>query len=347
MPFDPTERSRVGRTAVTVTRLGFGGAPIGGLYSAVTDADAIATVRRAWELGIRYFDTAPLYGYGASERRIGASLAGLPREDFTISTKVGRLIRPSDALADDADIDRQEFDGRENAFYVGTGPVRPVFDYSYEGVLRSVEESLERLDLERVDIALIHDPDDHWEAAIGGAYPALERLRADGVVRAIGAGMNQSAMLARFAREGDFDVFLLAGRYTLLDQSALADVLPICEEKEISVVVGGVMNSGILADPRPGSRFDYAPADTDVVERAGRLAAICARHGVPLRAAAVQFPLAHPAVVSVVAGVRRIEHLEEYPALMSELIPADLWEELRHEGLLAADAPVAASRNVE
>jgi len=339
MPFDPTERRRVGRTAVTVTRLGFGGAPIGGLFSAVTDADAIATVQRAWELGIRYFDTAPLYGYGASERRIGASLAGRPREDFTISTKVGRLIRPSDALPDDADIDRQELDGRENAFYVGVGPVRPVFDYSYDGVLRSVEESLERLGLERVDTAFIHDPDDHWEAAIGGAYPALERLRADGVVRAIGAGMNQSAMLARFATEGDFDVFLLAGRYTLLDQSALADLLPICEEKEISVVVGGVMNSGILADPRPGSRFDYAPAATDVVERAGRLAAICARHGVPLRAAAVQFPLAHPAVVSVVAGVRRIDHLEEYPALMSEPIPDDLWEELRHEGLVPANAP--------
>jgi D-threo-aldose 1-dehydrogenase len=339
MPFDPAERRRVGQTAVTVTRLGFGGAPIGGLFSAVTDAGANATVRRAWELGIRYFDTAPLYGYGASERRIGTALADVPRRDLTISTKVGRLIRPSDALPDDADVDRQELDGREDAFYVGTGPVRPVFDYSYDGVVRSVEESLERLGLEHVDIAFIHDPDDHWEAAIGGAYPALERLRADGVVRAIGAGMNQSAMLTRFAREGDFDVFLLAGRYTLLDQSALVDLLPICEEKEISVVVGGVMNSGILADPRPGSRFDYAPAPTDIVERAGRLAAICARHGVPLRAAAVQFPLAHAAVVSVVAGVRRIEHLEEYPALMSETIPVALWEELRGEGLIVDGAP--------
>jgi D-threo-aldose 1-dehydrogenase len=340
MPFDPTERRRVGRTSVTVTRLGFGGAPIGGLFSAVSDTDATATVRRAWDLGIRYFDTAPLYGYGASERRIGAALAGAPREDFTISTKVGRLIRPSDALADDADIDRQELDGRENAFYVGTGPVRPVFDYSYDGVMRSLEESLGRLGLERIDIAYIHDPDNHWEAAISGAYPALERLRNDGVVRAIGAGMNQSAMLARFAQEGDFDVFLLAGRYTLLDQSALADLLPICEQKEIAVVVGGVMNSGVLADPRPGSRFNYAPAAPEVVERAERLAAICAGHGVSLRAAAVQFPLAHPAVVSVVAGVRRIDHLEEYPALLRESIPADLWAELRHEDLLATDAPV-------
>ena len=342
MPFDPTERRRVGRTSVTVTRLGFGGAPIGGLFSAVSDADAIATVGRAWDLGIRYFDTAPLYGYGASERRIGAALAGASREDFAISTKVGRLIRPSDALADDADIDRQELDGREDAFYVGTGPVRPVFDYSYDGVMRSLEESLGRLALERVDIAYIHDPDDHWEAAISGAYPALERLRDDGVVRAIGAGMNQSAMLTRFAKEGEFDVFLLAGRYTLLDQSALADLLPICEQKEIAVVVGGVMNSGVLADPRPGSRFNYVPAAAAVVKRAERLAAICARLGVSLRAAAVQFPLAHPAVVSVVAGVRRIDHLEEYPALFREPISADLWAELRNEGLLAADAPVPA-----
>jgi len=342
MPFDPTERRRVGRTPLTVTRLGFGSAPIGGLFSAVADADAIATVGRAWELGIRYFDTAPLYGYGASERRVGAALADVPRDELTISTKVGRLIRPSDGLAEDAAIDRQELDGRQNAFYVGTGPVRPVFDYSYDGVMQSLEESLGRLGLEHVDIAYIHDPDDHWEAAIGGAYPALEQLRHDGVVKAIGAGMNQSAMLTRFAKEGDFDVFLLAGRYTLLDQSALADLLPICEQKEIGIVVGGVMNSGVLADPRPGSHFNYAPAPTDIVERAAKLAAICARHGVPMRAAAVQFPLAHPAVVSIVAGVRRIDHLEEYPALFREPIPADLWAELREEGLLAADAPVPA-----
>ena len=340
MPFDPTERRRVGRTRATVTRLGFGGAPIGGLFSAVAEADAIATVGRAWELGIRYFDTAPLYGYGASERRVGGALAGKPRDELTISTKVGRLIRSSDGLDENADVDRQELKGRENAFYVGTGAVRPVFDYSYDGVMRSLEESLGRLGLERVDIAYIHDPDDHWEAAISGAYTALERLRQDGVVTAIGAGMNQSAMLSQFAKEGDFDVFLLAGRYTLLDQSALAELLPICEQKEIAVVVGGVMNSGVLADPRPGSHFDYAPATTDIVERAARLAAICARHGVSLRAAAVQFPLAHPAVVSVVAGVRRIDHLEEYPGLFREPIPADLWAELREEGLLAADAPV-------
>ena len=298
-----------------------------------------ATVHRAWDLGIRYFDTAPLYGYGAAERRIGAALASAPREEFAISTKVGRLIRPTDAIADDADIDRQELDGRENAFYVGTGPVRPVFDYSVRrrhavgrGEPRTARPGARSTSRSSTTRTTTGRP------RSAGAYPALERLRANGVVGAIGAGMNQSAMLARFAREGDFDVFLLAGRYTLLDQSALADLLPICEEKEIGVVIGGVMNSGILADPRPGGRFNYAPAAADVVARAEQLAAICARHGVPLKAAAVQFPLAHPAVVSVVAGVRRIDHLEEYPELMRRPIPADLWAELRREGLLADGA---------
>jgi D-threo-aldose 1-dehydrogenase len=342
MPFVHTKRRRVGRTAVTVTQLGFGGAPIGGLFTAVTDEDAVATVRHAWDLGIRYFDTAPLYGYGDSELRTGVALAGLPRDEFTVSTKVGRLVRDADAIRRGAEVDRQEFGGRENAFYAGTGSRRMVFDYSFDGVLRSVEESLERLGLEHLDIALIHDPDDHWEEAIGGAYPALGRLRDEGVVGAIGAGMNQSAMLARFAREGDFDVFLLAGRYTLLDQSALEELLPTCEERGISIVVGGAMNSGILADPRPGSRFNYVPAAPAIVERAARLAAVCERHGVPLKAAAAQFPLAHPAVVSLVAGVRRIDHLEEYPALLSHRIPADLWVDLRAEGLLDPSAPVPA-----
>ena len=265
---------------------------------------------------------------------MGSVLRTRPRDAFVLSTKVGRLIRPESELGSNADVDRQEHDGRENAFYVGTGPVRPVFDYSPDGVVRSIEESLERLGLDRIDIAFIHDPDDHWEAAIGGAYPALARLRETGVVRAIGAGMNQSAMLARFAREGDFDVFMLAGRYTLLDQEALTELLPLCQERGISIVVAGVMNSGILTDPRPGSRFNYVPASEDKVRRAQRLAAICASHGVPLKAAAMQFPLAHPVVASLVAGVRSVDHLDEYPALLGLPIPADLWAELRSENLI-------------
>jgi D-threo-aldose 1-dehydrogenase len=340
MPFEPTERLGLGRTGLTVTRLGFGAASIGGLFSAVSDDEAVATIDHAWELGIRTFDVAPLYGYGAAERRVGMALAGRPRGDFVLSTKVGRLVRPIDSIPPGADIDPQALDGREDAYYTRTEAVRLVFDYSADGVRRSIEESLERLGLDRVDIALIHDPDDHWAEAIGRAYPALARMRDEGVIRAIGAGMNQSAMLARFAREGDFDVFLLAGRYTLLDQEALAELLPLCEERGIGVLVGGVMNSGVLADPRPGSRFNYQPAPAAVVERARRLAAICERHEVPLRAAAIQFPLAHPAVRSLIAGVRRIDHLDEYPELMRRPIPDDLWAELKAEGLIAPDARV-------
>ena len=334
MSFEPTERLALGRTGLSVTRLGFGGASIGGLFGAVSDDDAIATVRHAWDLGIRTFDVAPLYGFGAAERRMGVALAGRPRDEFVLETKVGRLIRPLDDIRAGADVDDQD------ANYARTEPVGLVFDYSTDGVRRSIEDSLERLGLDRIDIALIHDPDEHWAAAIGEAYPALARLREEGVVRAIGAGMNQSAMLARFAREGDFDVFLLAGRYTLLDQGALAELLPLCVERDVAIFVGGVMNSGILADPRPGSRFNYRPAPDDLVDRARRLAAVCERHDVPLRAAAIQFPLAHPAVRSLIAGVRRIDHLDEYPEMMRRPIPADLWAELRSEGLIPDEAPV-------
>ena len=340
MVADPFLQVPVGRTGVRVSRLGFGCAPIGGLYRAVAEEDAISTARHAWDVGIRYFDVAPLYGYGNAERRLGRALAGRPRDAFAVSTKVGRRLDPRDAIAPDADVDRQAQAGREDAFYVDTPPVRPVFDYSYDGVLRQVEESLGRLELDRVDILYIHDPDDHWESAISGAYPALERLRAQGAVGAIGAGMNQWQMLARFARETDVDIFLLAGRYTLLDQSALPELLPLCEEKGIGIALGGVMNSGILADPRPGATFDYAPADAPLVERARRLRDVCTSHGVPLKAAAVRFAVAHPAVVSLIAGVRSQEHLDEYPELMRHPIPGTLWEELRAEGLIPEAAPV-------
>jgi D-threo-aldose 1-dehydrogenase len=334
MPFEPTERLRIGRTGLDVTRLGFGGASIGGLFTAVRDEDATATVERAWDLGVRTFDVAPLYGLGAAERRMGRALADKPRDDFVLSTKVGRLVVPRDSIPPGADVDEQD------ANYPHGDPVGLVFDYSGDGVRRSIEASLERLGLDRIDIALIHDPDDHWEAAIDDAYPALARLRDEGVIRAVGAGMNQSAMLARFARAGDFDVFLLAGRYTLLDQEALAELLPLCVQRGVGILIGGAMNSGVLADPRPGSRFNYVTAPDAVVERARRLAAVCARHDVPLRAAAIQFPLAHPAVRSLIAGVRRIDHLDEYPALMRRPIPADLWTELRAEGLIPDEAPV-------
>lgn len=339
MPFDPGDRRTLGRTDVMVTRLGFGGASIGGLYRPVTFDDAVATVQRAWDIGVRHFDTAPLYGYGASEGRVGAALADRPRDDYALSTKVGRLVVAADAVPAGADVDRQVFDGRENGAYADTADRRIVFDYSGDGVRRSLDESLARLRLDRVDIALIHDPDRHWRAAIDGAFPALARLRDEGVVRAIGVGMNQAPMLARFAREGDFDVFLLANRYTLLEHEALDELLPLCVEQNIAVMIGGVMNSGVLADPRAGSRFDYSTAPSEVVARAQRLAAVCERHGVSLKAAAVQFPLAHPAVVSVIAGVRSIEHLDEYVDLFRAEIPAALWDELRADGLIPDEAP--------
>jgi D-threo-aldose 1-dehydrogenase len=340
---DHAERVPLPRTGLELTRLGFGGASIGGMFRWVEDEDAIATVRHAWSLGVRYFDTAPLYGYGASERRFGKALADQPRDGFVLSTKVGRLVRDVAAILPGADIDRQMLDGREDAYYVFRDPVRIVFDYSADGVRRSLVESLERLGLDRIDIALIHDPDDHWREAIEGAWPALDRLRAEGVIRAVGAGMNQSAMLTRFVRETSIDVVLVAGRYTLLDQGALDDLLPACLERGVGVLVGGVMNSGVLADPRPGATFNYGPAAPEIVDRARRIGEVCERHGVPLRAAAMQFPMAHPAVVSLVAGVRSVAHLDEYPALLGYPIPADLWSELREEGLIAADAPVPVS----
>ncbi|MBA2380661.1 MAG: aldo/keto reductase [Chloroflexi bacterium] len=342
MPFEPTERVAIGRTGLEVTRLGFGAASIGGLFGAVDDDAAIATVERAWQLGIRTFDGAPLYGYGAGERRLGAALAGRPRHEYILSTKVGRLVRPEDAIPPGATIDRQAIDGREDAYYARTEPVRMIFDFSADGVRRSLDESLGRLGLDRVDIALVHDPDDHWREAIDGAIPALIRLREEGAIGAVGVGMNQAPMLARFARECDLDVILLAGRYTLLDQEALGDLLPTCVDRDIAILLGGVMNSGILADPRPGSHFNYQAALPEQLERARRLASVCERHGVSLKAAAVQFPLAHPAVRCLIAGVRRIEHLEEYPGLLQRRVPADLWTELRSERLIAPEAPVPA-----
>jgi D-threo-aldose 1-dehydrogenase len=343
MTIDPAQRVPLGRTGLEVTRLAFGGASIGGLLREVADETAIETARHAWDLGVRFFDTAPLYGYGASERRLGVALADRPRDAFVLSTKVGRLVRDAAAIPAGADVDRQALEGVDDAYYVRHDPGKIVFDYSGDGVRRSLEESLARLHLERVDVALIHDPDDHWQVAIDEAWPALERLRAEGVIRAVGAGMNQSAMLARFVRETDMDVVLVAGRYSLLDQGALDDLLPASIDRGVAVLIGGVMNSGVLADPRPGARFDYLPATPEIIDRARRIGTICERHGVPLRAAAMQFPMAHPAVISLVSGVRSTVHLDEYPDLLRYPITPDLWSELRGEGLIDERAPLPSA----
>lgn len=282
--------------------LGLGTAPLAGLYDAVDEETAHAVVERAWELGIRRFDTAPYYGSGLAERRVGAVLERKPRNDFVISTKVGRRLRP----------DASGWDGA-------------YFDFSADGALRSLEESIDRLGLDRVDLVLIHDPDDHYDEAVAGAYRALARLRDEGVVNAIGVGMNQSELLCRFARETDPDCFLVAGRYTLLDRSAADELLPLCEERGIEVIAGGVFNSGVLAG---GTTFDYEAAPPGVVARVEELRAICARHGVPLQAAAVRFPARHPAVTSVLVGCRTPDEVTEDVRLFELDIPDALWREL-------------------
>ncbi|QQQ73997.1 aldo/keto reductase [Saccharothrix sp. 6-C] len=313
------ERVPLGRSDVTVTRLGLGTAPLAGLYSAVGEDQATAALEAAWAAGIRYFDTAPHYGAGLAERRLGAFLATRPRAEPTVSTKVGRLLVPGEATA-----------GGEG-FHDDQGLVR-VRDYSAEGVYRSLSESLERSGLDSFEIALIHDPDDHWQEAVTGAYPALERLRAEGAVRAIGAGMNQTAMLTRFVAETDVDCVLVAGRYTLLDRTAADDLLPLCARRQVGVIVGGVFNSGILADPVPGATYDYAPATEDVWRRVRALAERCAEHGVAPAAAALRFPLRHPAVTSVVVGARSAREVTENIAHAATAIPEALWAELDASG---------------
>jgi D-threo-aldose 1-dehydrogenase len=362
MPVDPLKIVPLGRTSLRVARLGFGMAPLGGLYEAVTDAAAAETLAHAWDMGIRYYDAAPLYGYGQAEQRLGRMLRAHPRDEFVISTKVGRLLYPLEEVLANPGLDRDwqrlgsvtgtgDDDPTDSGelndwYYRGVPDVRPIYDYSYDGVMRSVEASLDRTGLDRLDILWIHDPDNHWEQAIGGAYPALAELRSQGVVTAIGAGMNNAEMLARFAREGDFDAFMCAGRYTLLDQPALRELLPLCVEKNIGIVIAGVMNSGLLANPGPNAHFDYAPAPQAWIDKALHLKAVCERHNVPLRAAAIQFVFAHPAVATVVAGVRKISHLDDTAAMMRFEIPDALWNDLRAEGLLPGEAPTPTLEQV-
>jgi aryl-alcohol dehydrogenase-like predicted oxidoreductase len=306
---------RLGRSGVHVSRIGLGTAPLAGLFSPVSEAQAAATLEAAWQTGIRFFDTAPHYGTGLAERRLGAFLTGHSRAGYVVSTKVGRLLVPGDAAPGEA------------SFYGDPGLIR-VRDYSAAGVRRSLTESLERSGLDAFDVVLIHDPDDHWQEAVCEAYPALHQLRAEGAVRAIGVGMNQTAMLARFVAETDVDCVLVAGRYSLLDRSAERELLPLCAKREVGVLVGGVFNSGILADPRPGAPYDYASAPEAAVRRAQALADRCAAHGVPLAAAAIRFPLRHPAVTGVVVGARSAREVTENAANAAAEIPQALWDEL-------------------
>jgi D-threo-aldose 1-dehydrogenase len=319
-----SERVRLGSTELRPTRLGLGLAPIGGLYTPVSDAQAADTIHRAWSHGLRLFDTAPLYGYGRSERRTGAALAGRPRDELILATKVGRLLDPAGP----------DSDAGQDIWADPPLDVVPRFDFSAKAVRRSVADSLARLGVPSIDIAHLHDPDDHWAQAAGEAHRTLEELRAEGVIRAVSVGMNQTAMLARFVRERRLDCVLVAGRYTLLDQSAADDLLPACADRGVGVLAAGVFNSGVLADPRASATYDYAPVTPALLTRAQAIAAVCEQYGVPLRAAAVQFPLQHPAVSCVLVGARSPAEVDAAVSAFEYEIPTTLWSTLQDQGLL-------------
>ncbi len=320
----PTDKAQLGRTGLEVTRLGLGTAALPGLYTAVDDRDALSAIRRTLEAGLNFIDTAPMYGHGKSESLLGEALSGVPRDSYVLSTKVGRLLQPEDP---------EKLTGVQ---WKNPSPFRWEFDFSYDAVMRSFEESMRRMKVDRIDILLIHDPDEHWEDAMKGAYPAVHSLREQGVVRAIGAGMNQWQMLHRFAKEGDFDCFLLAGRYTLIDHTALAELLPECERKNISIIIGGPYNSGILAG---GKTFNYEPAPRPLLDQVAAMRTIAERHGIDLRAAALQFPFGHPTVASVIPGARSAQELDENMALISQPIPDAFWSELLDQSLVPPEVP--------
>jgi len=302
----------LGRRGVSVTRLGLGTAPFGNMFTELTESDADATVAEAWDAGVRLFDTAPFYGHGLAEQRLGRALGARTRDEFVLSSKVGRVLEPGDV--------------DPGIFRVPRG-LAPRFDYSRDGVLRSIDASLGRLGVDRLDVVLVHDPDDHEPEALAGAFPTLVALRDEGVVRAIGAGMNQHAMLGRFVAQVDLDCVLLAGRYTLLDRSGAA-FLDECAARGVGVLLGGVFNSGVLAGDESRATFDYEPAPAAVVERTGRLRAACDRHGVALPAAALDFALRHPAVSAVVVGARNRAEMAADATWARAPVPDDLRSEL-------------------
>ncbi|MEX0629979.1 MAG: aldo/keto reductase [Chloroflexota bacterium] len=337
---DPTARRILGKTGVRVTQLGFGGAAIGELYARVAEADAVATLDAAWDAGIRYFDTSPWYGRGLSELRTGAALRERPRDEFVLSTKVGRWLH---AAADPATF--------TYAPWAGGLPFEIVFDYSYDGIMRAYEQSQLRLGMARYDLAIIHDLDvrhhghgprlDWFLGQLAGSgWRALDELRRGGAIRGIGAGINERGMIGRFLDLFDIDFFLVAMPYTLLHQEVLEDEFPACEERGVGFVIGAVYQSGVLASgPVPGAKYNYLPAPLEILKRVARIQQVCERHGVPLPAAALQFPLGHPAVASVIPGASRPEHVERNAAAFRQPIPAALWDELKAEGLLRPEAP--------
>lgn len=337
MRMNPLDRSPIGRTPLRVTRFGLGGAALGNLFQKVDEATARRTLDLAFDRGLRYVDTAPYYGHGLSEHRIGEALRGRERSEFVISTKVGRLLRPLRGRA------------MPDTGYVDTLPFEPVFDYGYAAVMRSFEDSLQRIGTDSLDILLVHDigrmthGDRHPElfrALMSGGYRALDELRSAGVVKAIGLGVNEIEVCLEAMDHGRFDCFLLAGRYTLLEQRALDELFPRCVREGVSIILGGPYNSGLLTgEPKVGANYNYAPAAREIVERAHRLYEVCRGHGVPLEAAALQFPLHHPAVATVIPGARNDRELGGNLEFFSTPIPPALWRDLKSAGLLRPDAP--------
>jgi D-threo-aldose 1-dehydrogenase len=334
-------RRALGRTRLDVSVLGFGSAPLGDLYTELDDDAAIAAVGRAFALGINLLDTSPLYGHGLSEHRCGTAIRRVPRRDIVLCTKVGRWMDP--------------FHGRDGGSgFVGGHRHRAIVDYSYDGTMRSVEQSLLRLGIDRIDLLLIHDVDvwthgrdsieDRFREAMAGAYVALDKLRGEGVIAGVGVGVNEAEMCVRFANAGTFDVMLLAGRYSLLEQPALATFLPLAQQKGIGVMLGGVFNSGILATGAvPGAKYNYRDAPPEIMDKVARIEKACAAHGVALPTAAMHFALGHPAVVSLVLGAQRPEEVERNVTALSARVPDALWAELKAEGLLDAHAPVPSA----
>jgi D-threo-aldose 1-dehydrogenase len=322
--------ARLGRSSVAVTRLGLGCAPIGNLYTAIDDETAAATIDAAWDAGIRFFDTAPHYGLGLAERRLGRALRDRPRHDYVVSTKVGRRLEPNPTGSG-----RRDSEG----FDVPAGH-RRVWDFSADGVRRTLDDSLNRLGLDRVDLVLIHDAEDHRDVAIREAYPALHRLRSEGAIGAVGAGSKDWRVLHALVTECELDAVLVAGRYTLLDQSALDELLPTCAKGGVSVLNAGVFNSGILAveSPHAGLPYEYSVAPPEVVRRARAIAATCARHATTLPGAALWFAGTHPAVASVIVGAASPQQIRRNCALAAARPPEALWDELIAEGCLRPDA---------
>ena len=340
---DLAAKRTVGWTGVEVTQLGFGGASIGELNVIVAEDDAVDAVCAAWDKGIRYFDTAPWYGRGLSELRTGAGLRGRPRDEFVLSTKIGRWLRAPERP-----------DAFERAPWTGGLQMDVVFDYSYDGIMRSYEQSQLRLGMPRYDLAVIHDLDHlyHGRGArldwyfgqlAASGFRAVEELKAAGLIRGVGAGINDLGLVPRFLDLVDLDFFLLAMPYTLLHQEILETELPAAVARGCGFVIGSPFQSGILATgPRPGAKYNYGDVPADVADKVGRIQDVCARHGVPLAAAALQFPLGHPSTAAVIPGASSRAQLERNVEAFVHPIPADLWAELKHEGLLREDAPVPA-----